>query len=167
MLPDINLFHFTLPVALLFVGDWMTPTPSHRAHPFHRGGGLSLFYLYPKSILLSLRYLIWSSFQIYDLNFHSCNLFQHTCLSCLKSTFFILLQHTSTFFILSYQLHCCWLEVGWPPPLPRAHPFHRGEGGLMGYDNDHGRGGGGGTRNLEHIYIYTVYTYIYIYIPVH
>ena len=151
MLPDINLFHFTLPVALLLVGDWMTPTPSHRVRPFHRGGGLSLFYLYPKSILLSLCYLIWSSFQFYDLNFHSCNLFQHTCLSCLKSTFFILLQHTSAFFILSYQLHCCWLEVGWPPPLPRAHPFHRGEGGLMGYDHDHGRGGGGGTRNLEHI----------------
>ena len=52
-------------------------------------------------------------------------------MSCLKSTFFI----------LSYQLHCCWLEVGWRQPLSRAHPFHRGE--LMGYDHDHGRGGGG------------------------
>ena len=38
MLPTINLFHLTLLVALLFVGDWMTPTPSYRAHPFHRGG---------------------------------------------------------------------------------------------------------------------------------
>ena len=28
MLPEINLFHLTLPVALLFVGDRMTPTPS-------------------------------------------------------------------------------------------------------------------------------------------
>ena len=45
------------------------------------------------------------------------------------------------------------LLAGWPPPLPRTHPFHRGEGGWC-YDHDHGRGGGGGTRNLEHIYIY-------------
>ena len=44
------------------------------------------------------------------------------------------------------------LLAGWPPPLPRTHPFHRGEGGWC-YDHDHGRGGGGGTRNLEHIYI--------------
>ena len=151
MLPDINLFHFTLPVALLFVGDWMTPTPSHRAHPFHRGG--QVITVLSISILLSLRYLIWSSFQIYGFNFHSCNLFQHTCLSCLKSTFFILLQHTSTFFILSYQLHCCWLEVGWPPPLPRAHPFHRGRGGwwVMTMTMAGGVGGGPGTWN---IYIY-------------
>ena len=44
------------------------------------------------------------------------------------------------------------LLAGWPPPLPRTHPFHRGEGGWC-YDHDHGRGGGGGTRNLEHIYV--------------
>ena len=47
------------------------------------------------------------------------------------------------------------LLAGWPPPLPRTHPFHRGEGGWC-YDHDHGRGGGGGTRNLEHIYIYMI-----------
>ena len=35
------------------------------------------------------------------------------------------------------------LLAGWPPPLPRTHPFHRGEGGWC-YDHDHGRGGGGG-----------------------
>ena len=102
MLPNINLFHLTLLVALLFVGDWMTPTPSYRAHPFHRrGGGLPLVQLYPQHIAIyltfALRYLIWSSFQNLML---TCNLFQHTCFSCLKSTFFI----------LSYQLHCCWLD---------------------------------------------------------
>ena len=60
------------------------------------------------------------------------------------------------------------LLAGWPPPLPRTHPFHRGEGGWC-YDHDHGRGGGGGTRNLEHICGYMclksafVYSYIYTY----
>ena len=58
MLPDINFFHLTLPVVLLFVGDWMTPTPSHRAHPFRRGERGITVYLYPESILLLLRYLI-------------------------------------------------------------------------------------------------------------
>ena len=28
-------------------------------------------------------------------------------------------------------------------PSHRAHPFHRREGGLMGFDHDHGRGLGG------------------------
>ena len=50
------------------------------------------------------------------------------------------------------------LLAGWPPPLPRTHPFHRGEGGWC-YDHEHGRGGGGGTRNLEHIYIYVQYVW--------
>ena len=45
------------------------------------------------------------------------------------------------------------LLAGWPPPLPRTHPFHRGEGGLMLWPWPW-QGGGGGTRNLEHIYIY-------------
>ena len=46
------------------------------------------------------------------------------------------------------------LLAGWPPPLPRTHPFHRGEGGWC-YDHDHGRGGGGGpgTWNIYIIYI--------------
>ena len=93
MLPDINLFHLTLPVALLFVGDWMTPTPSHRAHPFHRGGGLSLFHLYPKSILLSLRYLIWSSFRYLILTYILVTYFSiHACLAWnqLSSSYFII-----------------------------------------------------------------------------
>ena len=34
----INILHLILPVTLLLVGGWMTPTPS-RAHPFHRGEG--------------------------------------------------------------------------------------------------------------------------------
>ena len=43
------------------------------------------------------------------------------------------------------------LLAGWPPPLPRTHPFHRGEGGWC-YDHDHGRGGGGGPGTWN-IYI--------------
>ena len=54
--------------------------------------------------------------------------------------------------VLHLILPVALLLAGWPPPLPRTHPFHRGEGGWC-YDHDHGRGGGGGTRNLEHIYI--------------
>ena len=50
MLPNINLFHLTLLIALLFVGDWMTPTPSYRAHPFHRGGRVTTVQLYPQHI---------------------------------------------------------------------------------------------------------------------
>ena len=143
MLPDINFFHLTLPVVLLLVGDWMTPTPSHRAHPFHRGERGITVYLYPESILLLLRYLIWSSFQYLDLTYILVTYFStHACLAWN--------QLSSSY---PTKLHCCCLEVGWRPPLPRAHPFHRGEGG-WGYDHDHGRGGGGGTRNLEHIYIW-------------
>ena len=117
MLPNINLFHLTLLVALLFVGDWMTPTPSYRAHPFHRGGAgyhcsiVSSTYHYIS--YFALRYLIWSSFQYLIL---ACNLFQHTCFSWLKSTFFI----------LSYQLHCCWLDDPHPFPGPTHSTGGRG-----------------------------------------
>ena len=44
------------------------------------------------------------------------------------------------------------LLAGWPPPLPRTHPFHRGEGGWC-YDHDHGRGGGGGGPGTWNIYL--------------
>ena len=50
------------------------------------------------------------------------------------------------------------LLAGWPPPLPRTHPFHRGEGGWC-YDHDHGRGGGGGDPEPG--------TYIYIHISIY
>ena len=153
MLPGINLFHVTLPVALLFVGDWMTPTPYNRAHPFHGGRKGHHCFIYIQIYLTFPALSYWSSFQIMILTFilvsywsiHACLfwnqlslsffiLFQHTCLSCLKSTFFI----------LPYQLHCCCLEVGWPPPLPKAHPFHRGEGGVDGLWPWPWQGGGGG-----------------------
>ena len=139
MLPNINLYHLTLLVALLFVGDWMTPTPSYRAHPFHRGGGAG----YHCSIVSStyhyiscfaLRYLIWSSFQYLIL---TCNLFQHTCFSCLKSTFFI----------LSYQLHCCWLDDPHPFPGPTHSTGGRGVD-VMTMTMAGGVGGGPGTWNI-------------------
>ena len=142
MLPNINLFHLTLLVALLFVGNWMTPTPSYRAHPFHRGGAgyhcsiVSSTYHYMS--YFALRYLIWSSFQYLIL---TCNLFQHTCFSCLKSTFFI----------LSYQLHCCWLDDPHPFPGPTHSTGGRGVD-VMTMTMAGGVGGGPGTWN---IYIYT------------
>ena len=60
------------------------------------------------------------------------------------------------------------VRVGWPPPLPRTHPFHRGEGGwwVMTMTMAGGVGGGPGTWN-----IYTwktintcvnIWSYIYI-----
>ena len=146
MLPNINLFHLTLLVALLFVGDWMTPTPSYRAHPFHRGKGAG----YHCSIVSStyhyisyfaLRYLIWSSFQYLIL---TCNLFQHTCFSCLKSTFFI----------LSYQLHCCWLDDPHPFPGPTHSTGGRGVD-VMTMTMAGGVGGGPGTWNI-YIYILNI-----------
>ena len=68
MLPTINLFHLTLLVALLFVGDWMTPTPSYRAHPFHRvGGRVTTVQLYPQHITT---YLALPSVILFDLAFN-------------------------------------------------------------------------------------------------
>ena len=138
-MPNIYLFHLTLLVALLFVGDWMTLTPYYRAHPFHRGGGAG----YHCSIVSStyhyisyftLRYLIWSSFQYLIL---TCNLFLYTCFSCLKSTFFI----------LSYQLHCCWLDDPHPFPGPTHSTGGRG-GDVMTMTMAGGVGGGPGTWNI-------------------
>ena len=42
------------------------------------------------------------------------------------------------------------VRVGWPPPLPRTHPFHRGEGGwwVMTMTMAGGVGGGPGTWNI-------------------
>ena len=146
MLPDINLFisPCQLWCCWLEIG-WPRPLPTGPTHSTG-GSGLSLFFLYPESILLSLRYFIWSSFQYLILTYILVTYFRHTCLSCLKSTFFI----------LSYQLHCCWLEVGWRPPLPRAHPFHRGRGvdGLWPWPWQGGVGGGDPEPG----------TYIYIYV---
>ena len=123
---------YQLRCCLLEIG-WPRPLPTGPTHSTG-GSGLSLFYLCPEPILLFLRHLIWSSFQYLILTYI------HTCLSCLKSILFI----------LSYQLHCCWLGVGWRPPLPRAYPFHRGEGGWWVWPWPWQGGWGGG--NLEHIY---------------
>ena len=38
VLPEINSFHLILPVTLLLVGGWMTPTPS-QGPPIPQGGG--------------------------------------------------------------------------------------------------------------------------------
>ena len=154
MLPNINLFHLTLLVALLFVGDWMTPTPSYRAHPFHRGGGGAGYHCsivsstYHYISYFALRYLIWSSFQYLIL---TCNLFQHTCFSCLKSTFFI----------LSYQLHCCWLDDPHPFPGPTHSTGGRGVD-VMTMTMAGGVGGGPGTWNIYMLVIwcYLVYTWL-------
>ena len=38
VLPEINSFHLILPVTLLLVGGWLTPTPS-QGPPIPQGGG--------------------------------------------------------------------------------------------------------------------------------
>ena len=142
MLPNINLFHLTLLVALLFAGDWMTP--SYKAHPFHRGGRVTTVQLYPQHITTYLTLpsaILFDLVSISDLNMY-CNLFQHTCFSCLKSTFFI----------LSYQLHCCWLDDPHPFPGPTHSTGGRGVD-VMTMTMAGGVGGGPGTWNI-YIYIY-------------
>ena len=142
MLPNINLFHLTLLVALLFVG-WPRPLPTGPTHSTGGGGAgyhcsiVSSTYHYIS--YFALRYLIWSSFQY--LSNSDLNMW-------LISAYMLLLLEIN---FLHLILPVALLLAGWPPPLPRTHPFHRGEGGWC-YDHDHGRGGGGGTRNLEHIW---------------
>ena len=67
----------------------------------------------------------------------TCNLFQHTCFSCLKSTFFI----------LSYQLHCCWLDDPHRFPGPTHSTGGRGVD-VMTMTMAGGVGGGPGTWNI-------------------
>ena len=153
MLPDINLFisPCQLWCCWLEIG-WPRPLPTGPTHSTG-GSGLSLFFLYPESILLSLRYFIWSSFQYLILTYILVTYFSiHACLAWNQ---------------LSSSYPTSYIAVGWR--LDDAHPFpgpthSTGGGGLMGYDHDHGRGGGGGTRNLEHIYIYLINIYFILYI---
>ena len=148
------------PTSCIAVG-WRLDDP----HPFPQGppipqggGGLSLFYLYLKSLLLSLCYLIWSSFLYLTWTYILLTYFS------IHAPIFPCLM--STYFILSYEFHC-WLGVGWPPPLPTG-PTHStgGRGGLTGYDHDHGKGGRGdpepGTCMCIYIYVYFWSPYIYI-----
>ena len=60
---------------------------------------------------------------------------------------------------LSYQLHCCWLELDDPHPFPG--PTHStGGSGVDGLWPWPWQGGWGGTRNLEHLYArMTCYTF--------
>ena len=86
----------------------------------------------------------------------TCNLFQHTCFSCLKSTFFI----------LSYQLHCCWLDDPHRFPGPTHSTGGRGVD-VMTMTMAGGGGGGPGTWNIYiymyvNLYIFFRYTYINI-----
>ena len=73
----------------------------------------------------------------------TCNLFQHTCFSCLKSTFFI----------LSYQLHCCWLDDPHRFPGPTHSTGGRGVD-VMTMTMAGGVGGGPGTWNIYILYNY-------------
>ena len=116
---------------------WPRPLPTGPTHSTEEGAGyhcsiVSSTYHYIS--YFALRYLIWSSFQNLML---TCNLFQHTCFSCLKSTFFI----------LSYQLHCCWLDD--PHRFPGPTHSTRGRGvDVMTMTMAGGVGGGPGTWNI-------------------
>ena len=145
MLPDINFFHLTLPVVLLFVGDWMTPTPSHRAHPFRRGERGITVYLYPESILLLLRYLIWSSFQYLVLTYILVTYFStHACLAW---------NQLSSSYPTSYIAVAWRLDDAHPFPGPTHSTGGRGDDGLwpwhtMTMTMAGGVGGGPGTWNI-------------------
>ena len=138
------------------------PDPFPQGPPIPQGGGgLSLFYLYPKSILLSLRYLIWSSFQYLILTYILVTYFSiHACPAWnqLSSSYFSIHaclawnQHSSSY-------PTSYIAVGWrlddPRPFPGPTHSTGGRGGLMGYAWPwQGVGGGPGTWN---IYIYNIY----------
>ena len=144
--------YFISPYQLLFVGDWMTPTPSHRAHPFHRGERAITVLSISWTYLTFPRHLIWSSFQYLILTYILVTYFSiHACLAWNQ-------------FFSSYPTS--YIAVGWG--LDDAHPFpgpthSTGGRGVDGYDHDHGRGVGGepGTWNIYicrhiHIHLYTV-----------
>ena len=121
------------------------PDPFPQGPPIPQGGAGYHCSIYVLNLfLLSLRHLIWSSFQYLILTYILATYFSiHACLAW-----------NQFFFILSYQLHCLLLVGGWMTPTPsQGPPIPQGGGGLMGYDHDHGRGVGGGNPNLEHIYI--------------
>ena len=119
------------------------PDPFPQGPPIPQGrAGLSLFYLYPESILLSLGYLIWSSFQYLILTYILVTYFSiHACLAWNQLS-------------SSYPTRTSYIAVGWR--LDDAHPFPgpthstggRGVDGLWPWP---WQGGWGGTRSLEHI----------------
>ena len=149
MLPDINFFHLTLPVVLLFVGDWMTPTPSHRAHPFHRGERGITVYLYPESILLLLRYLIWSSFQYLVLTYILVTYFStHACLAW---------NQLSSSYPTSYIAVAWRLDDAHPFPGPTHSTGGRGDDGLWPWPWPWQGGWGGDPEPGTYIYIYIIY----------
>ena len=147
---QLNSSHPTSCVAVCWRLDGPDPFP--QGPPIPQGGAGYHCSIYILNLsTLSLRCLIWSSFQYLILTYILVSYISiHACLAW---------NQLSS--ILSYQLHCCWLEVGWRQPLPRAHPFHRGRGvdGLWPWP---WQGGWGGDPEPG-TYIYTVYT-IYIYI---
>ena len=150
---------------------WRLDDPDHfpQGPPIPQGGRvITVLSIYPKSILLPLRYLIWSSFQYLILTYIRVTYFSiHACLAWdqLSSSYFSIHaclawnQHSSSY-------PTSYIAVGWrlddPHPFPGPTHSTGGRGGLIGYDHDHGRGGGG-ARNLEHIYILYIYICKYIY----
>ena len=141
---------------MVLVGNWMPPDPFPQGPPIpQRGGRVIIVHLYPESILLSLLYLIWSSFQ-------------YLILTYILETYFSIHAYLAwNQLSSSYPTSC--IAVGWrsddPQPFPGSTHF-TGGGGLMGYDHDHGRWGKDpepGTYMYSNIYLY-VYMYINIYI---
>ena len=129
----------------------MTPTPSHRAHPFHRGGRvITVLSIYPKSILLSLRYLIWSSFQYLILTYILVTYFSiHACLAWN--------QHSSSY-------PTSYIAVGrrLDDPHPFPGPTHSTGGRRCWWVMTMTMAGGVGGDPEPGTYLY-IHTYIYIY----
>ena len=120
------------------------PDPFPQGPPIPQGGAGYHCSIYILNLsTLSLRYLIWSSFQYLILTYILVTYISiHACLAWNQ---------------LSSSYPTSYIAVAWRLADASFFPgptHSTGGGGLMGYDHDHGRGGGGGTRNLEHIYIY-------------
>ena len=118
-------------------------------HSTGAGGGLSLFYLYPMPILLSLCYLIWYSFQYLILTY------------ILVTYFSIHASLARNQLSSSYPTSCS--AAGWklddPHPFPGPTHSTGGRGGwwVMTMTMAGGVGGGPGTWN---IYIDIYHTWI-------
>ena len=94
----------------------------------------------PCIILFDLAFRIWSKLKISYSNFFQLT----TCPNLILPDINLFHLMLPVAFVVGWRLDN-------PHPFPQDPPIPWGGGGLMGFDDDHGRGAGGGTRNLEHI----------------
>ena len=100
-----------------------------------------------------LRYLIWSSFQYLISTYILVSYFS------IHAIMLLLLEINFLHLILPVAL--LLFGVGWPPPLPRTHPFHRGEWGWWVMTMTMAGGvGGPGTWNIYMRVWHMIYSHV-------